>query len=57
MSRGRYITEHEPGTMRGWRWHAKTSTVPCRACCHVYAVSVQRRRQRGKCARGLGWPL
>jgi len=48
---------HEVGTGRGYRWHLKTGTLPCKACCRGWAVEQRERRLVGRCAKGLGWPL
>ena len=45
------------GTAGGYVMHGQYGTPPCAAC--VSANSARRRKYyaRGKCERGLGWPL
>ena len=47
----------EPGTERGYTQHASTRTVPCAGCLNAHARKEAERRDKGRCARGLGWPL
>lgn len=55
--KGAPLLSHERGTMRGYRWHAKTGTVPCTSCLLAHCAESQWYRDQGKCAPGLGWPL
>ena len=55
MTKRPYAREH--GTARGYDQHQTRGEVPCGACLNGNAVDVQKRRNRGRCARGLGWPL
>jgi hypothetical protein len=47
----------EHGTVRGYHQHGYTKTTPCRACCAAWSAYGKRQRDRGRCAKGLGWPL
>ena len=57
MSRGTLIVGHEVGTLRGWRWHVKNRVLACGLCLRAHALDQGARRNRGRCAKGLGWPL
>jgi len=51
----------EHGTMRGYHQHKYRGETPCPACNAIRRAAKQpqqwRQLHRGKCARGLGWPL
>lgn len=59
MSRPAMPREH--GTMRGYHQHKYRGETPCPACNAIRRAAKQpqqwRQLHRGKCARGLGWPL
>lgn len=58
---GRPALPREHGTLRGYQQHRYNGEDPCDACNAVRRAARQaeqyRRRNRGKCAPGLGWPL
>ena len=47
----------EHGTVRGYQQHRYAKTIACLPCCAAWTAQGKRRRDKGKCARGLGWPL
>lgn len=58
---GRRPLPREHGTMRGWAQHGYRHEKPCVPCAAVRRAARQvpqrNSRGKGKCARGLGWPL
>ena len=55
MPKPRLPREH--GTERGYRQHAADRTIAGRGCLVAHSAHVQRQRDQGRCAPGLGWPL
>ncbi len=55
MPKPRNPREH--GTERGYQQHLKAREVPGKGCLTAHARAQEKREQRGKCAKGLGWPL
>jgi hypothetical protein len=53
----RRLLPREHGTERGYRQHVTDRTVPCNGCLNGHGAAEQKRRARGRCAPGLGWPL
>lgn len=53
----RAMTEPAHGTDSGYKLHLKRRQLACAPCLHAHAVYHAERNKRGKCARGLGWPL
>jgi hypothetical protein len=47
----------EHGTERGYRQQHAEGEVPTTANLVAHSAYVQKRRNRGRCAPGLGWPL
>jgi hypothetical protein len=47
----------EHGTVRGYLQHRSAKTIACRICCLAWSADGKKRRDKGKCAKGLGWPL
>jgi hypothetical protein len=45
------------GTEGGYQMHMQFKTPPCFPCRHALNVARAEQRQRGRCAKGLGWPL
>lgn len=60
-ARGRAATgQQKHGTVGGYQMHVRYKTVPCLPCLAAKAARSrmkESRRNFGKCARGLGWPL
>ena len=48
---------HAIGTDSGYKLHVKRRELPCIPCLHAHSVYQLEYNKRGKCARGLGWPL
>ena len=55
MGKPRLPREH--GTERGYQQHGTDRTVPGNGCLTAHRYFVTARKQRGRCAAGLGWPL
>ena len=47
----------EHGSRRGYNEHRRRGEYPCTPCAVALATYTQAYRQRGRCAKGLGWPL
>jgi hypothetical protein len=47
----------EHGSDKGYHQHVRDKTLPCPGCLNAHAATATRNRDRGRCARGLGWPL
>jgi hypothetical protein len=45
------------GTYSGMRWHLNRKQPVCGPCAHAASAWQADYRVRGKCAKGLGWPL
>lgn len=45
------------GTVRAYQQHIRDRSVACRACLAAWRASHKQWRDKGKCAKGLGWPL
>jgi transcriptional regulator with XRE-family HTH domain len=45
------------GTDNGYKRHVKRMEVACTPCLRAHAAYQGEYNQRGKCAKGLGWPL
>lgn len=55
MARPRPPQEH--GTVRGYQQHQSAQTIACRPCLAAWSAAQKQSRDKGRCARGLGWPL
>lgn len=51
------VTRPQCGTYAGVAAHGKNGEHQCDACKPVDRAYVRAARLRGRCARGLGWPL
>lgn len=54
---GRSPGRFRHGSYGGWSRHAKEKSRACGGCLAAIARYQEDRRNRGKCAKGLGWPL
>jgi hypothetical protein len=48
---------HRPGTVAGYQHHRYYRSLPCLPCLQAWAAYQGKRKNRGRCAPGLGWPL
>lgn len=45
------------GTDARYKYEIAHQIVPCRPCLAAHSAAAARQRDKGRCARGLGWPL
>ena len=53
----RYTEKREHGSEKGYKQHLRHGEIPCGGCYSGHSAHETNRRRKGRCARGLGWPL